>query len=292
MGKVLDEVVDIYRIFFDKPILFIWLIVYMMIFNHFNFADFDRMSWFIISILVYCFTITLALSPFVEYTLRAVEDIREVATSTEKERLLVLFNEVYEVAKQKSPYISKHIRLFIVDEMAINAFSLGQNTIAVSRGLMATMNDDEIKGIIAHELGHLENSDPQLQILINMCSLVYLWVIFIVKCIIMIIQKITNMVTNGPNIASLFLGLIVKILDLIINIVTFIATIILNYEYRQSEYRADEYAAYLGYKAELIQALYVLYDIQISDKMSLIKRYQEDHPRIAYRIERLETMKD
>jgi len=54
-------------------------------------------------------------------------------------------------------------RLWVIDEDAPNAFATGRNpahsSVAVTRGLLQFMNDDEIEGVLAHELGHVKNRD-------------------------------------------------------------------------------------------------------------------------------------
>src|SRR3974390_2689423 len=53
--------------------------------------------------------------------------------------------------------------LFVVPDMAPNAFAPGPNpkhaSVAVTRGLLEIMNDDELEGVIAHELSHVRNYD-------------------------------------------------------------------------------------------------------------------------------------
>jgi heat shock protein HtpX len=54
-------------------------------------------------------------------------------------------------------------RLFMIPQAAPNAFATGRNpshaSVAVTQGLMEIMNDDELEGIIAHELSHVRNYD-------------------------------------------------------------------------------------------------------------------------------------
>lgn len=54
-------------------------------------------------------------------------------------------------------------RVYVVDDTAPNAFATGRNpehaAIAVTRGLMAKMNREELEGVIAHELSHIKNRD-------------------------------------------------------------------------------------------------------------------------------------
>ena len=54
-------------------------------------------------------------------------------------------------------------KLYVVPEPAPNAFATGRNprhaSVAVTEGLMQLMNDDELEGVIAHELSHVRNYD-------------------------------------------------------------------------------------------------------------------------------------
>jgi len=54
-------------------------------------------------------------------------------------------------------------QLYVVPEPAPNAFATGRNpqhaSVAVTQGLLELMNDDELEGVIAHELSHVRNYD-------------------------------------------------------------------------------------------------------------------------------------
>jgi heat shock protein HtpX len=54
-------------------------------------------------------------------------------------------------------------KLYLIPEPAPNAFATGRNpshaSVAVTQGLMELMNDDELEGVIAHELSHVRNYD-------------------------------------------------------------------------------------------------------------------------------------
>jgi heat shock protein HtpX len=54
-------------------------------------------------------------------------------------------------------------KLYVVPEAAPNAFATGRNprhaSVAVTHGLLELMNDDELEGVIAHELSHVRNYD-------------------------------------------------------------------------------------------------------------------------------------
>src|SRR3984957_2320468 len=54
-------------------------------------------------------------------------------------------------------------KLYVVPQAAPNAFATGRNphhaSVAVTQGLLELMNDEELEGVIAHELSHVRNYD-------------------------------------------------------------------------------------------------------------------------------------
>jgi heat shock protein HtpX len=54
-------------------------------------------------------------------------------------------------------------KLYVIPEEAPNAFATGRNpkhaSVAATAGLLKLMNDDELEGVIAHELSHVRNYD-------------------------------------------------------------------------------------------------------------------------------------
>jgi heat shock protein HtpX len=54
-------------------------------------------------------------------------------------------------------------KLYVVPDAAPNAFATGRSpkhaSVAVTQGLLQIMNDDELEGVIAHELSHVRNYD-------------------------------------------------------------------------------------------------------------------------------------
>ena len=61
-------------------------------------------------------------------------------------------------------------RVYVIDEAAPNAFATGRNpkhaALAVTTGLLETMNRVELEGVIAHELSHIRNRDVRLMSLV------------------------------------------------------------------------------------------------------------------------------
>ncbi len=72
-----------------------------------------------------------------------------------------LFNIVEEMTIAAN--LPKMPKIYIINEEAPNAFATGRNpensAVAVTAGLLAQMNRDELQGIIAHEISHIINRD-------------------------------------------------------------------------------------------------------------------------------------
>lgn len=54
-------------------------------------------------------------------------------------------------------------KLYVIPTQSPNAFATGRNpqhsSVAVTAGILQILNDDELEGVIAHELGHVRNRD-------------------------------------------------------------------------------------------------------------------------------------
>ena len=60
-------------------------------------------------------------------------------------------------------------QLYVIDSPALNAFASGINektyAVTLTTGIMATLDDKELEGVIAHELTHIRNKDVRLLII-------------------------------------------------------------------------------------------------------------------------------
>lgn len=54
-------------------------------------------------------------------------------------------------------------KIFVIPNESPNAFATGRNpthaSVAVTQGILGLLNDDELEGVLAHELGHVRNRD-------------------------------------------------------------------------------------------------------------------------------------
>ena len=82
------------------------------------------------------------------------------AKPVSREQLPRLYDVMERLAAKANIPVPK---LYVVPDMAPNAFATGRNpnhaSVAVTQGLLEIMNDDELEGVIAHELSHVRNYD-------------------------------------------------------------------------------------------------------------------------------------
>ena len=82
------------------------------------------------------------------------------AQPVSREELPRLYDVVERLAAKANLPVPK---LYVIPEAAPNAFATGRNprhaSVAVTQGLMQLMDDEELEGVIAHELSHVRNYD-------------------------------------------------------------------------------------------------------------------------------------
>lgn len=247
------------------------------------------------AIIVYGISISLALCPLGEIILRMTEGANPVATSEDINYLIPLFNEVYEEAKEYTPKLRQDIKLYIIESMIVNAYAMGRKTIAVTRGAIVGLEREQLKGILAHEFGHVAHGDTKALLIHLVGNGFFSVFIMLFKFFIMITQTVIAAFTEDGVMAALvhFMGWLTSLwIDLCIFAFMFIGEIIISLNSRHSEYLADEYAFQIGYGEELVDALYFLSKITLPVKLTLTERMRASHPYMGARIQRLENMID
>ncbi len=268
-------------------IYIIWTMVYFSI--AWLMLGADKYS-FILVFFLYGISIIIALSPLGEVLLRFIEKVRPISTRKEKEYLLPIYEEVYENAKQKDTKLSNNINLYIIDNMYVNSFAIGRKTIAVTMGAIQTFSQDELKGVIAHEFGHLSNGDTKALLLSTIGNGIFSILILILKFIFII----TDLIFSFMRIpfANIFTLIASFLFDVGVIVFSYVSQIILSVNSRKNELSADRFAFDIGYGEELMYSLYILQKISLPQNLKLIDRLRASHPNTAKRIEQLENLLD
>lgn len=96
-------------------------------------------------------------------------------------RLALTVNGAKEIQKSDDPRLWRIVenlaitdglpmpRVYIMDDRALNAFATGRDpahaSVAITTGLLQVLDDTEIQGVMAHELGHVKNYDIRVSML-------------------------------------------------------------------------------------------------------------------------------
>jgi heat shock protein HtpX len=151
-----------------------------------------------------------------------------------------------------------------VYEGAPNAFATGAtknaSLVAVSTGLLQSMTQDEVEGVLAHEVAHISNGDMVTLTLIQ--GVVNTFVVFLARVVAYAVDSFLRRdeQSSGPGIAFTVTSVIC---DLLFGL---LASIIVAWFSRQREFRADRGSAQiLGTPRPMIAALRRLGGIEQGD---------------------------
>lgn len=157
-----------------------------------------------------------------------------------------LFNTVSRLARQANlpmPEVGYY------ESPEVNAFATGpskrKSLVAVSSGLLRNMRQDEVEGVLAHELSHIQNGDMVTMTLIQ--GVVNAFVLYLSRVIASIVRNAVD------ERYAYLLGFAVTIaLDIVLGI---FGSIIVAWFSRAREFRADAGAASLAGREKMIAAL-------------------------------------
>jgi heat shock protein HtpX len=137
-----------------------------------------------------------------------------------------------------------------------NAFATGatknSSLVAVSTGLLRTMNEDQVRAVLAHEIAHIANGDMVTMTLVQ--GVMNTFVMFLARAIGYFVDRVV--LKNEKDRAGVGYLISVTVLDLVFGL---IAAIIVAAFSRHREFRADAGAAQLlGQPDSMISALRAL----------------------------------
>ena len=244
---------------------------------------------FVIASAIYLGSMIVVFSPIGEKIFRLMNRIRKLETIKEKMQVYYPFQSVLIHAIGKDISIKSNIEAGIIDDMSINACAVGRRTVAVTKGAIEAFTDDELRGIMAHELGHIVNGDTIVSMYSYIGNGLFSIAVVLIKLIIMVIDIVQYAFTENA-LASIVIRFTHFIFGLSMNAFMFLTNIAMSFQSRKSEYRADKYAYDIGFGEELLNALKLLEKISVGDNSSLTEKMIASHPRITKRIQRLEKL--
>lgn len=186
----------------------------------------------------------------------------------------------------------------------INAFATGRSRnsslVAVSTGLINKMNEDELEGVLAHEVAHIANGDMVTMALVQ--GVVNAFVMFLSRVIAFSISQALRKDDDDAPASPWVNFMITFALDIILGL---LALPLIAWFSRYREFKADKGGAELAGKNKIIAALEMLkrsypqlmeskaesnpnyQALQISSRSKMMKWFST-HPPLTERIQALE----
>jgi heat shock protein HtpX len=158
-------------------------------------------------------------------------------------KMALALNNAKEIQKSDNPRLYRIVenlaitdglptpKIYIIDDPALNAFATGRDpkhaTVAATTGILEALDDSELQGVMAHELGHVKNYDIRV-------SMVAFALTVVISLLADIILRLTIFSDNDETPPAAYLaGFAAAILAPIV------ATMIQLAISRQREYLAD-----------------------------------------------------
>lgn len=196
-------------------------------------------------------------------------------------------------------------KVYVIPDEAPNAFATGRNpekaVVAATSGLLAIMDDKELEGVMAHEMGHVRNYDIRVSAMVfGLVAAIGVLADFAIRMSFWSSHS-RSRDDNGFGMFLLLVGIVGSIVAFLIGPLVTAAVS------RQREYLADASAAEITrypeglasalnklgqYGRPLRRASSSMSHMYISDptKPGMVERLFSSHPPIPKRIERLRAM--
>jgi heat shock protein HtpX len=191
--------------------------------------------------------ISLALSKFMAKRAMGVRVIEQPRTATEQ-WLLDTVRRQAQAAKIGMPEVG------VFDSPEANAFATGMKRnaalVAVSSGLLQSMDAEQVEAVLGHEISHVANGDMVTMGLLQ--GVVNTFVIFLSRVIGHVVDRVVFKTERGYGPAYFVTSIVAQLL------LSILASMIVMWFSRRREFRADAGGARLAGRQRMIGALRAL----------------------------------
>lgn len=202
--------------------------------------------------------ISLALSKVMAKWMMGVQILHPQANLGPNERWLI--DRVHEYSRLAG--LNKMPEVGIYDSPEANAFATGpsrnNSLVAVSTGLLGSMTQEEVEGVLAHEVAHIQNGDMVTMTLLQ--GVINTFVVFLSRIVGWIASRFVN-----EDLGTLVYFVVSIVFQIIFSILGSMVVMAFS---RHREFHADAGAAALAGKHKMIAALQRLQSQQdmVADK--------------------------
>ncbi|MBM0065612.1 protease HtpX [Alkalicoccobacillus gibsonii] len=189
--------------------------------------------------------ISLAMSRWVAKMMMKVKVLNPDEALSHEERAIV--EKVHRLSRAAGLMHMPEVGIYQSPE--VNAFATGpskkRSLVAVSSGLLQSMDDDAVEGVIAHEVAHVANGDMVTMTLLQ--GIVNTFVVFLSRVIAMIVSRYVR-----PELQFVVQFATIIILQILFSI---LGSMVVSAYSRHREFHADRGGADLAGNDKMIHAL-------------------------------------
>lgn len=237
--------------------------------------------------------IGLFLPPF-SWIAHAMQGERK-PTAEESAYLEPLFEKLCSYSGVKRDSLTVRMR----NDEDINAFASGINHITIYTGALRALSEDQLVGVLAHELGHLRNRDT-----------IYLTITYAMDRLGQLILNLVILLNGALNILALIpiVNIVIRIIQIVLLVMIAAVEYVLRlpkwityyFDSRRREYAADAYAVSIGLGRELREGLVALGlateqigmletgELYDRESTGFFSRLFITHPKMIKRIQRID----
>ena len=242
----------------------IWMVLNLLLITWLFSGGFAEWQGALLGLGIYLFSMLIALSPIGEWILRLQNGCKKIIDPQVLQRIEPLFNELYQKAKALNPELNDGIKIFMSNNDEPNAFATGRKTLCITRGLLK-YSDEHIKGVLAHEFGHLAHKDTDTILVVAVGNMIVSAIFVVIRFVANLFFWIATFISaiNSDNIGgvigSIFSAIARVVADFILVLLmrawTQLGVWLCMHSSRKNEYRADNYAKLCGYSEALCEVL-------------------------------------
>ena len=192
--------------------------------------------------------ISLLLSKKMARWTMKVQILNNTANLHGREQWLV--KKVHEIAKKAN--LPKMPEVGVYPGKEVNAFATGpsksNSLVAVSEGLLIAMNDDEVEGVLAHEVAHIKNGDMVTMVLLQ--GVINTLVMFVARILADLVISALSRDNRGGGFFFRFM-----LYQAFAAVLGVLGMVITGSFSRKREYRADHGGARLVGNHKMIKSL-------------------------------------
>lgn len=198
--------------------------------------------------------------------------VKVIDPNTRNPQESALVSQIHKLCRKAG--LTEMPEIGIYESREVNAFATGptkrRSLVAVSSGLLNRMNQNEIEGVLAHEISHIVNGDMVTMTLIQ--GVVNAFVMFLARALAFVVSGMgrdRKQESGGSYFTYMLLVYVFEIVFMILG------AIVIAWFSRLREYRADRGGADLAGKEKMISALQSLKTfVEVRDQHAEKPAYQ------------------